>query len=190
MKRRAVLLGGLALGACASPQPRLYSLAPTASPSDLAGFPLSVGLEPVDVAAVASRREIVLRPSRTEVTLMPLDLWAEPLDEMLQRVLAEEMSRRLGAAEVVRLPSRVPRRPERLVDVRIVDFDGRAGGIARLTAIWTIFSGQPPRPLRSGRTEVDRTYAPPDDASALVTALNEAVAELAADLAEALRASV
>lgn len=189
MKRRTALFALLGLVGCASPRPRLYSLAPSL-PRAPVPFPLTVGLEPVDVAAVASRRELVLRPSPTAVVLTEQDLWAEPLDAMLQRVLAEDLARGLGIPQVVRLPSRLPVGLDRLVDVRILDLDGRDGGTARLAAVWTIFAGRPPRPVSSGRTEVEEPYAPADDAAALVEALNRAAARLAEELTAALAATV
>jgi uncharacterized lipoprotein YmbA len=189
MRRRAVLLGTLSLAGCAaSVEPRLHSLAPSLV---AAGSPvaLTVGLEPVDVAAVVARRELVLRPNPTEVMLTADDIWAEPVDTMLQRVLAEDLARGLGLPQVVRLPTRVPTPLDRLVEVQVLDLDGRDGQTARLTAIWRVFAGRPPRAVREGRTEVSEPYAPADDRGALVLALNRAVARLAADVAAAVRAT-
>ncbi len=187
MKRRAVLAGGLALVGCAaSVEPRFHSLAPSLT-SAPAAVPLSVGIEPVDVAAVLARRELVLRPTPTEVTLTGDDLWAEPVDSMLQRVLAEDIARALGIAQVVRLPTRVPSTPDRLVEVQMLELEGRDGTTAAVTAVWRIFAGRPPRVIRDGRTASAIAYAPSGDVAALVRGLNEGVARLAQDIAQALR---
>ena len=189
MKRRVALALALGAAGCMSPEPRLYSLAPSLA-ADPTPFPLRVGLEPVDVAAVASRRELVLRPTPTTVELTERDLWAEPLDAMVQRVLAEDLRRALGGAAVVRLPTRLPVELDRRVVVELLDFGGHAGNRARLTAAWTIFAGPVPRPIRRGRTEVEVPSAHGSgDVSTLVTALNAAIAELARAVAEGLRSA-
>jgi uncharacterized lipoprotein YmbA len=178
----------MALAGCRSAPPRLYGLGPSLEPG-APPFPLRVGLEPVDVAAVFSRRELVLRPTPTTVTLASDDLWAEPVDLMLQRVLAEDLARGLGIVQVVRLPARSAEVPDRLVEVEVLELDGRGDGTARLAALWRIYDGGSRRLLREGRTDVTKTYAPPDAYPVLVEALNRAVARLAADLVAALRAT-
>ncbi|MFW5679374.1 MAG: PqiC family protein [Pseudomonadota bacterium] len=190
MRRRAFVAASAAaaFSGCASVQPRFYGLGPSLE-AGAPPFPLRVGLEPVDVAAVFSRRELVLRPTPTTLTLAPNDLWAEPVDSMLQRVLAEDLARGLGIVQVARLPARLAEVPDRLVEVEILELDGRNGGTARLAAVWRIYEGVPRRLLREGRTEVTETYAPPDAYPPLVEALNRAVARLAMDLVAALRAT-
>lgn len=188
MKRRGFVLLALALGACASVPPRLHSLAPSLAPvAPPSG--LRVGLEPVDVAAILSRRELVLRPTPTGVTLARNDLWAEPLDVMLQRVLAEDLAAALGAVQVTRLPTRLPPDVDRLVEVSVLDLDGRDQAIARLTATWRIHQDRPRRVVREGRSDIVEPFAPPGDVEALVLAMNRAVAQLAQDIANALRAT-
>ncbi|MEO1092861.1 MAG: PqiC family protein [Pseudomonadota bacterium] len=186
MNRRSVLLAALALSACASPQTRYHGLTALAGPSP-APSSLRVGLEPVDVAAFLDRTEIVTRPTPTAVELADRDAWAEPVDLMLGRVLAESLAAELGIAEVLELPTRRLTPLDRVVEVSVQAFNGAAPGEAVLRATWRVYGETPIRLLREGRTDVVEPYDPAGGVPALVAALNATLGPLTAEVADAIR---
>ena len=108
-----VLIFGLALAGCVtkpSPPTNFYMLAPLIPPAE--GSPAGMEKEQT-VIAIANvliptyldRNQIVTRQNETEYGLGEFDQWAEPLNDNLTRVIAQNLSRLLAADSVDVFPA-------------------------------------------------------------------------------------
>jgi len=193
MIRRAVLAlfaaaSLFAAGSCSSAPPFQYYMLTTAAPSSP---PLltpqqsaanQVGLGPVSVPSYLDRSNIVRRDGVTSVELSATDRWAEPLQDMLPRVLADNLASRLGVDRVVVLPTLRSQPLSFQVEVNFIRFDTDATGEAVLAAEWDLFSGTAAEPVQSGVTRARRAAAG-DDRSAQVIALSATLGNLADEIA-------
>ncbi len=150
MRRRIRMLGvvcGLAglLAACAAPSSRYYSLAeaPTAAAADESRptgrtAPYGVYVQVLGIPAESNRSQLLVRdPAQSPaVEVLNQSLWAAPLIDQIQAVLASRVSARLGAPDVQRLPT-LAGRPLRQMQVRVTRFDLVWGREADLAAVWT-----------------------------------------------------
>jgi uncharacterized lipoprotein YmbA len=155
------LLGLAALLAgCAVAPPRYYSLAAPAAglpastasraaqgargvqPSSASPAPRAAGtglrLSVARIPAEAERPQLVVRdPARgPAVQVLNDSLWAAPLGDQIRDALAAEVGRRLGAADLQRLPD-AGSRPARRIEVRIDRFDMVWDRFVALEADWT-----------------------------------------------------
>ncbi|KAB0615989.1 PqiC family protein [Castellaniella defragrans] len=112
-------------------QPASASPAPRAAGT---GLRLSVARIPAE----AERPQLVVRdPARgPAVQVLNDSLWAAPLGDQIRDALAAEVGRRLGAADLQRLPD-AGSRPARRIEVRIDRFDMVWDRFVALEADWT-----------------------------------------------------
>ena len=179
----------LALAGCAanSPPPRWYLLTPLAAAAETApgadGSALAVGVGPVTLSAYLERSQIVTRDGG-ELRLAEFDRWAEPLEENVTRVLAENLSRLLATERVAVHPWRPAVPIDVRVSVEVVRFDLDPADGAVLTARFTVFDGDP------GEHRVTRrsSYREPAAAgyAAGVAALSRTLDKLSRDVATVL----
>lgn len=76
----------------------LLSAVPPSSATAPIGGAKPVALSSVHLPGVLDRPELVVRTGAETVDILEFDRWAEPLDQMVQRVLAQDLSSRLPAA--------------------------------------------------------------------------------------------
>lgn len=147
MKRIAVLvLAALLTGCASSPASHFYSLT-AAAPADsgvaAGAVPQAAGpVEPLRVAAVhippaLDRVEIVRLGPDNQLAISGLDRWGAPLDEMVQRVLTEDLRERLPAGQVVLPSSPAPAGTVRIV-VEILQFQSDAAGTVVFDGSWSL----------------------------------------------------
>ena len=188
----AGLAAALVLGGCADSQPtRFYTLSPLAAapggapPGSLPD--LVVGLEPVALPPYLDRSQLVTRAGSNRVVLADFDSWAEPLDGLFSRVLAENLALLLGTDEVLLLPQRRLMSMDYQVEVDVTRFDVDTSGNAVLDARWWVFGRGGEKLLRSGRSRlIEPTTV--DDPSAAAAALSRALGAMSQDIAGALAA--
>jgi uncharacterized lipoprotein YmbA len=130
--RRCLLLFML-LSACASPNPRLYTLASVPGPAVAAPARI-IDVHPVGLARYLDRPGIVARVDPYRVTLVDNARWAEPFPDMLSRVLAADLARRLPNSTVFTAASPITAPPDLGVEVDIQRFDA----LARFELVATI----------------------------------------------------
>jgi uncharacterized lipoprotein YmbA len=191
--RGAALLLWVILAACAASEPsRFYTLTP--QPPDrgepAAGAatrqpPLNLALSPVQVPRYLDRPQLVTRTDANALELAEFDKWSEPLSDMIGRVLAEDLSRRVAGARVFLLPVRQAVPIDRIVDIQVMRFDADAAGLVTLHARWQAFSDGGRRLVVAEETFVREPAAEPGKA-AVVAAMSRALSRLAADVAKAL----
>jgi uncharacterized lipoprotein YmbA len=128
--KRSALLGLALLSACShSPPARFYTLsgaAPEGTPPPGVGL---VRIVSVSIPGELDRPELVRRVGPNQLSIAGLDRWAAPLDQTIQRALADDVS--------LRAPSPAPGQ-QYAVSVDIREFYGDANCNVTLRAAWTV----------------------------------------------------
>jgi uncharacterized lipoprotein YmbA len=121
--RSAVALCALLMAAsCASSDPKLYTIAPLPG-SPLSEGPKVVALHGVGIARYLQRSQIVQSSEEYRIALRPGDWWGEPLDAMLARVLAEDLTLRLPQSTIYTSSGVVTGSPEATVEIEVQRLD-------------------------------------------------------------------
>lgn len=123
------------------------------------------------------RSELVTRTGDGRLEIHEKDLWSEPLDSAIARVVADNMRRLTGSTNVQPASSFITRDYTHLVEIRIERFDPEPDGALLLECTWKLqpLAGGDAAP-KSYRTTVP--LPPTADRSARITAMNEALARL------------
>lgn len=172
------------------PKTRFYLLSSLASPGK-AAQPLAMlpqtglGIGPVRLPPYLDRRNIIVRSSRSEFELAELSQWAEPMQDMFARVMADNLSVLLGTNRVILFPWRSSMPVDYQVTIQAAQFDGRLGEQAVLRAHWQVFTGDGKKLMESGYS-VFEEKAEDESVEALVAAESRAVERLSRAVAEAI----
>lgn len=183
--KMAALASLIALAACASPNPQLYTIVPLDGPAQ-AGGPKVVLLQQIGLARYLERSQIVHSSENYRLDVMNNDWWGEPLGAMLSRVLIEELGQRLPGSTVFGENGAVSTVADATIALNLQRLDqDSAGNLVLLAQAALSFKGQPTPVLRSFRQVVasQATGAQPE-----VAAISTAVGQLADGLASALLA--
>lgn len=125
MRIRGLFLLPLLLAGCASPSPKLYTLGTV--PGRLVSAPARViELRHIGLARYLDRPGIVERVDAYRMTLADDARWAEPLPDMLARVLAADLGARLSGSSVFTAASPITATPDRIIEIDIQRFDAEA----------------------------------------------------------------
>jgi len=174
----------LLLAACTgSPAPNLFTL--QAQPGIVSSSrSLAVELRRVGLAGYLDRPEIVRGTEQYRLKLSETDRWGEPLGRMIDRVLTEDLVRRLPNGTVFAESGAISARPDTVLEVDIQRLDADPDGSMVLLAQIAI------RPEgRPANARVVRLAVPISGLTAAghVAAMSAAIAQLAdavvADLA-------
>ncbi len=181
--RRALLLA-LALPGCASPDPALYTLA--AVPGvPRGGAPRLIELRRIGLPGYLDRPGLIATAGEDRLHLMANARWAEPLGDMLGRVLQEDLSQRLPGSLVFRESGAITAAPDAVVEVDVARLDRDAAGAMVLQATIAVR-----RPGAAPRTARGDWRGPPQGAAAqaVIAAMDAALAALADRIAAELTA--
>lgn len=186
--RVAVALFALAsVAACAhSPEPRLYVLAT----QDGTVANQARGIVQIDrphIAGYLDRREIV------RVVAQHLDLaadaaWAEPLDAMIGRVLAQDLAQRAPAARIYGETSGLSVRPDLHVGLDVQRFEREPNGDVALVALVLVRRTDEAHPLVLEQVALKSTPSE-RDTSGVVHALSGLLGSLADRVARMIAAA-
>jgi len=116
-----------ALAGCASPEPDYYRLVAVPG-TPRAGRPLRVELRQVGLARYLDRREIVRGGGALKLDIREGERWAEPIGDMVTRVLAENLNQRLPASIVVPEQGTVSSDPDTVAEVDLSRFEDDGTG--------------------------------------------------------------
>ncbi|MGI9509947.1 MAG: PqiC family protein [Geminicoccaceae bacterium] len=182
----AVLVSTL-LAACTQSQPtRFYTLfAPTAPERTIEGEPLTLGVELVSMPAYLDRPQIVTRLGASRMEVADFDQWAEPLEITVQRVLEENLSRRLESDVVATVQAPRDLRLDRLIEIEVKRYDANELGEAVLDAGWRLFDDDG-RLLDSGRSTIRQQVAAPGNYEQIAEAMSLCLAGLSDEIAAAI----
>jgi uncharacterized lipoprotein YmbA len=104
---------------------------------------IRISLATVVVPEYLNRNEIVVNLDNTVYQLAEFNQWAEPLNDNLTRVLAENLTNLLQEDSItVFLSSDSSILPDYRLEVDVVRLDGNLGGQAALVAQWALLAGE------------------------------------------------
>jgi uncharacterized lipoprotein YmbA len=176
-------LTAVALAACSSPDPKLYTIAPATGPTK-GGGPRIIVLERVEIASYLQRSQIVRSSEEYRLDLKSNDWWGDALGAMLRRVLREELSQRLPQSVVLSETGAITASADATIDLDFQRIDeDHSGHLVLAAQVSVSFKGQKAPVLRSFRFEVP---PPTPDVTGEVTAISTAVGQLADGLAATL----
>jgi len=149
---------------------------------------VGVGVGPVIMPSYLDRTQIVTRTASDQVELSMFHRWAEPLEDGIARILAEQIGTGVPTERVVMFPWRgVDARAIRYqVVVSVLRFDGRPGGNITLDTRWRIL-GKGGEDLVLRRSTLIETAAGPGY-EPMVAAMSRMLGTLGQELAAELRA--
>jgi len=148
---------------------------------------LAIGVGPVELPQYLNRSQIVTRASRSELQVAEFARWAEPLEENLARVLAENLSILLSTDRIAVYPWKRWTPIDYQVTVDVTRFDGQPGGDVSLRARWTVLGDDGKKVLirkQSNFSEPAGTLEYRD----LVSAQSRMIAELSRQIAAEIKA--
>jgi uncharacterized lipoprotein YmbA len=161
----------------------LAELGTTVEPCALPGG-ARLGLGPVSVPDYLEKPELLVRTSSTELTRSITDRWAEPLETMLPRVLADDLSQILKGPRVELYPWYSTDRPGWQIEVSVLRFEPDTHGEVLLVASWQARELGGAHRATSQESRVTRRVESPD-AAKRAEAMSAAIGALAQELARA-----
>ncbi len=178
--RLAVIFSIVALAACSSPNPNLYTIAPMQGPTRTGG-PKVIVLRQIGLARYLERSQIVRSSENYRLDVLGNDWWGEPLGAMLSRVLVDELSQRLPQSSVLSENGGVSTQADAIIELNLGRLDEDADGNLVLQAqAGVTFNGRPNPVLRSFRIVVTPQAAA---VQSEVAAISAALGQLADGLA-------
>ena len=189
------LISGLVISGCVATNPsqpaKFYQLSALSKPIEGAKAQsgegcFAIGVGPVEIAEYLNRSQIVLRTNEIELTLDEFNKWAEPLEDTLTRVLAENLANLLCTDPIAIYPSRGYITLDYKVEVEVLRLDGDLGKDIKLITRWAILGKERDELLvvrRSTYTEStkDNTH------KTLVLAKSRALEKLSEEIATAIK---
>jgi len=191
----AIMICWLALAGCLggpSGPTNFYMLSPL-SPSQAgtsaatAEGRIRIGLATVVVPEYLNRNEIVFNLDNTVYQLAEFNQWAEPLNENLTRVLAENLTNLLREDSIdVFLASDSSIPADYRLEVDVLRLDGNLGGQATLISQWALLAAEEDELIVMRRSKyqesaADNTY------KKLVMAKSRTIEKLSQDIAAAVK---
>jgi uncharacterized protein len=179
------VLCALCLTSCASQSAKIYTMTALDKGSPVAGRPVTISVATVGIPKYLDRPQIVRRASAVELGVAEFERWGEPLGDMVQRVLAQDLTQRLPRGSVVTTSRTLTGDETSSIELDLSRFDADADGTIVLDVQWRI--------RRNGRglsslQSVHITRRPADATTpATVKAMSDALGDLAARIAARLR---
>ena len=176
------------LTACASPREHLYSLEDV-SPAMPVGVSdrATVVIERVSLPEVVDRPQLVVREGTYDIRISEQERWATPLKESLPRLLAAELTRRIGDRRFVPAASAAINKPSARLFIDVSNLDmARTTGV-RVLAHWVYRPASRDMVPVEGDT-VAHTQITVDGYPGYVDALQRAGIAIADDIAARLEA--
>ncbi len=176
------LLAALGLCGCASPDPTYYTLATVPGPAQTGGPP-TIEVRRPGLAAYLDRTDIVRRGDDYRLAIASGEQWGEPLDNLIGRVLAEDLTDRLPGSTIFSDDAVSPR--EAVVNLDIGRFEADTKGTVTLLAQIAVQRGpNQPQTARSVRLTAQTRSSSTSDMAA---AMSQLLGQLADTIATMLR---
>lgn len=175
----------LALAACASPDPVIYTLRPVPGQA-VGGGPVAIKLARPGLAGYLDRPEIVRDSAANRLELKGGERWGEPLGDMIGRVLALDLAQRLPGSSVFTEAGTISVDPSATVEVDVQRFDPDPNGPVELLVQIAVERGRQhdPAATRSIHLQVQPASSSTPD---VVSAMSAALGQLADQVAQMLR---
>ncbi len=144
--------GGLALAlalfGCGGPDPNFYTLQPVPG-APQPGVARIVEVRRPGLAGYLDRSDIVLKESGYQLHVNSQDRWAEPLGDMIGRVVTQDLAQRLPGSSVFSENGAISADPGLRVEIDVQRFDANADGTLTLVAALAIEQGRGHVPIRA-----------------------------------------
>lgn len=177
-----VVVSALLLSACAStPESRYYLLSPLAIQAEKAVEPgARLGIGAISLPDYLNRPQLVVRGAGGRLIMRDGERWGEALEDSVRRVLGENLGRLLGPGKLVLLPAPSGISVTTRLQLELTAFDASADQEVQLTARWSLSRVSGATTLHESRIRIAMKS---DDPAAMVTAMNEALLQLANEIA-------
>jgi len=161
--------------------------APTPSSMAAGESTVAIGVGPVIVPGYLDRVQIVTRTADDQVEISTFNRWAEPLQDGIARVLAEEIAARVPTQRVAVFPWRgvVAQTIQYQVVVAVARFDGRPNGDITLDTRWRILGRKGDEVVFRRSTIIES--APSSGYAPMVAAMTRALLALGQQIASEIR---
>jgi uncharacterized lipoprotein YmbA len=176
-----------ALAGCGSSGPRFYTLQKVSGPSE-ATEPSTIEIGRPGLAGYLDRSEIVLKNDSYRISTNDQTRWAEPLGDMIGRVLTQDLSQRLRNSSVYDQAGAITAAPDARVEVDIVSFNKDDSGSVALNANVAIEQGGTHRPI-AARHVVLQQASDNSDPETLVATMSNLLGSLSDRIATDVRSS-
>jgi uncharacterized protein len=181
-----ILSGVAVLAACQSSPPTHYfamtEIAPTAPRTNWRA-PVPIRIERVTIPGELDRLEFVRRSTSNRLQISTFDLWAAPIEGMIRRVIAGDLTARLAAGAMASENEPMAGEPRRHLYIDVQEFTGDEHGAVTLRAAWLI---QTPNAGSQRGNEEIKAAASDATADALAAAMSRALADFTDRIAAAL----
>lgn len=179
-----VVVSILVLAACSSPAVQYHTLTPAESPAaGQAAGEFAFAVLPVRIPPQVDVRELVLRENGSSLRVAENELWAAPLDEELRTALSKRLSNLLGVPDTYGLPAVESQKNRYAVQLKVTRFESRPGSRSLIDATWSVSLPEQAALLCGSSTSVPVQ----EGYSALVTGHQQAVREIAEQIANAIK---
>ncbi len=175
--RRAFSIGAALVflaGCGSSPENHYYVLSPVPPSPPATPARSGLGIASVHLPGLLDRPQLVLRTGSGTVDIRELDRWAEPLDQMVPRILTQDLALRQGPA--------APGAQHRRVFVVIDEFMAGTSGTARLSGRWWALAEDQDSSTKRERPFEFVTPAVTGNGAEIATALSALLGRLADDV--------
>jgi len=175
------------LAGCATSRPtHFYTLDPVPSSTRVElRSPMHVQVAAVHIPATLDRRELARESAAGTLELSEQDLWGAPLDEMVRRILTQDLMQRLPEDAVV-LPQQPAPSKTRAIVVDLVELGADASGAVSLDGSWSLLAAGSDEPLL--RNHLRLTTAASPAYADQPRALSQLLSQLADHIAQTLSA--
>lgn len=155
----------------------------------ITGSSPSVAIARPSLPGYLDRQQLVSRAADGRIMMNSSQLWAEPLDMGISRVMAANLGRLENSLNIQPVESFITMDYHLLLEIRISRFEPDPAGGLILECTWKLqpVSGSvaTPRPFRTV-VDTDRVLSPTGPQDARISAMNEALARLAREIARVL----
>jgi uncharacterized lipoprotein YmbA len=142
------------------------------------------GLGPITLPDYLLRTEIVTRRDGTRIVPSPTEHWSEPFDRAVERVLGIDLERALGAGRIAHYPWYRSDRPDVQIQIAFARCEREESGKVVLAARWTVRGLDDEAKAIERESRIERQAASAAGSSTAL-ALSQALADLAAEIAQA-----
>jgi uncharacterized lipoprotein YmbA len=135
-----VALASSGLAGCASANPNYYRIVMTPGAA-MAGAPGVIEVRSISIPGYLDRDGIIKSAAETKLDIHSNELWAEPLADMLQATMVQDLAQRLTGSTVIGSGGAIGANPAILVEINVLGFDPDASGTMVLSAQVAIREG-------------------------------------------------
>jgi hypothetical protein len=185
------LLSGC-VSAGTSPQARFYSLRslkdseiPKIETPALKG--VIIGLGPLELPAYLDRPQIVTRGRDNELELAEFDRWAEPLEDAILRVIAQNLISIFPETKVLLYPWNYYLPVKYQVVMEIISIDAALQNEVRLCVNWSALNAEDKQVFLT-KNSVYNTKVNKSNYNAMIEAINQGLYEFSLEIAKAIAA--